>query len=82
MKNASGMLDGAISFVNGPMGQGFDLELRPTKVVSIEPKVGRMVIFPSWLNHMVYPFRCEGERRSLSGNIALFSKEHLKDETV
>ncbi|HAW74389.1 MAG TPA: hypothetical protein DCW74_01490 [Alteromonas australica] len=82
MKGASGMLDGAISFVNGPMGQGFDLELRPTKVLSIEPKVGRMVIFPSWLNHMVYPFRCEGERRSLAGNIALFSKEHLSHEKI
>ncbi len=32
------------------------------------PKVGKMLVFPSWLNHTVYPFYCEGERRSMSFN--------------
>ena len=36
------------------------------------PKVGKMLIFPSWLNHSVYPFYCEGERRSMSFNAFFF----------
>ena len=32
------------------------------------PEVGMMVIFPSWLKHSVYPFHCDGERRSMSFN--------------
>ena len=32
------------------------------------PEVGMMLVFPSWLKHSVYPFYCEGERRSMSFN--------------
>jgi hypothetical protein len=34
-----------------------------------------MIIFPHWLNHMVYPFDCDGERRSISGNITMMTEE-------
>ena len=34
----------------------------------IKPEVGKMLIFPKWLNHQVYPFFGEGERRTLSAN--------------
>ena len=27
------------------------------------------MIFPNWLNHMVYPFLCDGERITVAGNI-------------
>ena len=37
------------------------------------PKSGRVLIFPSWLKHSVYPFYCDGERRSMSFN-AYFTK--------
>lgn len=37
----------------------------------VRPRVGTLMIFPAWLLHTVYPFRCEGERRSLSFNIVL-----------
>ena len=37
------------------------------------PEVGKMYLFPSWLKHSVYPFYCEGERRSLYFN-AFFRK--------
>ena len=36
-------------------------------------EVGNIYLFPSWLKHSVYPFYCEGERRSLSFN-AFFRK--------
>ena len=34
-----------------------------------KPQVGDFYLFPSWLTHQVYPFRSEGERRSLAFNI-------------
>ena len=37
----------------------------------IRPKVGTLLMFPSWLPHTVYPFRSEGERRSVSFNMAI-----------
>ena len=33
-----------------------------------KPRVGQMLLFPSWLKHSVYPFYCDGERRSMSFN--------------
>jgi len=33
-----------------------------------KPEVGKMLVFPSWLKHSVYPFYSEGERRSMSFN--------------
>ena len=34
-----------------------------------KPKVGDFYLFHSWLTHQLYPFRSEGERRSLAFNI-------------
>ena len=35
----------------------------------VKPEVGDFYLFPSWLAHQVYPFRCEGERRSMAWNV-------------
>lgn len=35
----------------------------------LRPVVGNVYVFPSWLRHFVYPFACEGERRSMSFNL-------------
>tara|TARA_Y100000310_G_scaffold31763_1_gene30090 strand:- start:296 stop:946 length:651 start_codon:yes stop_codon:yes gene_type:complete len=37
----------------------------------VKPEVGDFYLFPSWLTHQVYPFRSEGERRSMSFNVHL-----------
>ena len=37
----------------------------------IKPRVGAFVMFPSWLQHTVYPFRGDGLRRSMSFNYIL-----------
>lgn len=39
-----------------------------THCVKIRPRVGDFFIFPGTLNHVVYPFRCGGNRRSFSMN--------------
>jgi hypothetical protein len=35
----------------------------------VRPEVGDFYLFPSWLPHQAYPFRSEGERRSMSFNV-------------
>ena len=41
----------------------------------VKPQIGDLYLFPSWLAHQVYPFRSKGERRSMSFNIHLKSKD-------
>jgi len=48
-----------------------------TTALNIIPEAGRLYLFPSSLNHQVYPFKGEGERRGISFNIDVISKEQL-----
>ena len=47
-----------------------------TEVIRMKPDInGYMVIFPSWLDHIVYPFyTSDKERISISGNIGFIPK--------
>ena len=47
-----------------------------------KPKVGEFYLFPSWLTHQVYPFRSEGERRSLAFNIHFTMDKPIKGVNV
>ena len=47
-----------------------------------KPEVGDFYLFPSWLAHQVYPFRCEGERRSMAFNVHFSTKEPIKGVNV
>jgi len=44
----------------------------------VKPEVGDFYLFPSWLAHQVYPFRCEGERRSMAFNVHFSTKGPVK----
>ncbi len=70
--NASGKQDGCTSFIGLSGGNVLDFHPRNTKVYY--PEVGKFLIFPSWLNHCVNPFNCDGERRTVAGNIKLKTK--------
>ena len=48
----------------------------------VKPKVGDFYLFPSWLTHQVYPFRSEGERRSLAFNIHFTMDNPVKGVNV
>ena len=39
------------------------------------PEVGAIYLFPSWLSHMVYPFKGEGERRTVASNLNCWEVE-------
>jgi hypothetical protein len=43
--------------------------LRPPQSFMMKPEVGKLLVFPSWLQHMVYPFKGEGERRTVASNL-------------
>ena len=48
----------------------------------VKPEVGDFYIFPSWLTHQVYPFRSEGERRSMAFNVHFSLENPLKGVNV
>ena len=59
--------DGDISFIHNSVGhRNFDIFEKG--IMSITPIAGLLVMFPSYLAHLVYPFIGEGERRCLPFN--------------
>ena len=48
----------------------------------VKPEVGDFYLFPSWLTHQVYPFRSEGERRSMAFNVHFSMENQLKGVNV
>ena len=65
--------DGQILFT----GMGGVDPFSTTMQYNILPEVGWLYLFPSSLNHQVYPFKGEGERRGISFNIDVISQEQL-----
>jgi len=74
--NASGCSDGFLEFTYGRNSTRDKEILKPTYATMFKPKVGTMYFFPSWLQHVVYPFRGEGERRTVAANFNCFPVEH------
>ena len=77
LDNASGNADGCLAFSYG-RNSLLDIErLAPPQSFIIKPEVGKMLMFPSWLTHMVYPFEGEGERRTVAANLNVWK---VKDD--
>ena len=73
--NSSGNADGCLAFSYG-RNSLLDVErLAPPQSFIIKPEVGKMLMFPSWLTHMVYPFEGEGERRTVAANLNVWKVE-------
>ena len=66
--------DGQIAFT----GMGDADPFMTTSLYNIQPTVGWFYLYPSTLNHQVYPFKGEGERRSIAFNVDFISKEQLE----
>ena len=80
LKNASGANDGFLGFVVGD-GDVHDAErLKFSGYTPVKPEVGVMYIFPSWVQHVVWPFFGDGERRSVATNVNMFSFSGLSPE--
>ena len=66
--------DGQILFT----GMGGVDPFSTTMQYNIQPEVGMLYLFPSTLNHQVYPFKGKGERRGISFNADVISKEQFE----
>ena len=75
--NDSGACDGFLAFTYGRNEIMNTERLRPPQSITLQPKVGRQLMFPSWMQHMVYPFFGEGERRTVAANLNCWKKEEL-----
>ena len=72
---ASGACDGYLAFNYG-RNEIMNVErLRPPQSFEVQPEVGKLYLFPSWLSHMVYPFKGEGERRTVASNLNCWEVE-------
>ena len=65
--------DGQIVFT----GMGGADPFSTTVQFNLPPQVGWLYLFPSSLNHQVYPFKGAGERRGISFNVDVISKEQM-----
>jgi hypothetical protein len=77
--NSGGGYDGFLQFHFGQTSiRGLE-ELRPALCKTIKPEVGKLLFFPSWCQHTVYPFEGPGERRTVAGNLNMFPLSVLDD---
>ena len=67
--NASGHSDGCLAFSYGRNSLIDTDRLFPPQSAVVKPEVGVQYLFPSGLQHMVYPFFGEGERRTVAANL-------------
>tara|TARA_R110002012_G_scaffold70280_1_gene181153 strand:- start:62 stop:769 length:708 start_codon:yes stop_codon:yes gene_type:complete len=80
--NESGHSDGCIAFQYGLNSIIDNERLRPAQSFVMTPEVGKLLVFPSWLQHMVYPFKGEGERRTIASNLNCFDVQQPLPEEV
>jgi hypothetical protein len=73
MYNASRHCDGNLIFRYGETCAIDPERLKPSQQINVIPSVGKLLMFPSWLNHMVYPFEGKGERRTIAGNLNVWA---------
>ena len=76
-----GATDGCTYFTWGNNTGADHLTLKPKTDRYVVPKVGKFLIFPSWLNHSVAPFYGSGERRTLSANFRVPFSANAKSES-
>jgi len=78
---SSGVCDGYIAFQYGRNEIMNTDRLRPPQSFVMQPEVGKLLVFPSWLQHMVYPFKGEGERRTVASNLNCWDMQEQPTET-
>ena len=69
VKNKMIKTNGTIDFINGQRN------FLSKSIYNLNPKVGDLVLFPSYLMHNTYPFNIDGERRSFSFNVKILFKK-------
>ena len=80
--NASGDSDGCLAFNYGRNSMQDIERLRPPQSAVFKPEVGKLLMFPSWLQHMVYPFKSKEERRTVAANLNAWMQDGEKVSTT
>ena len=80
--NASGHSDGCLAFNYGRNSMQDIERLRPPQSAVFKPEVGKLLMFPSWLQHMVYPFKSKEERRTVAANLNAWTQNGEKVSTT
>jgi len=80
--NESGHSDGCIAFQYGQVSVIDSERLKPAQSFVMTPEVGKLLLFPSWLQHMVYPFKGKGERRTIASNLNCWDVQQPTPEEV
>ena len=76
---AHGLNDG-LTYFNCGQSTGHDIyDLVCTNKLAVRPTVGDLWLFPKWLEHGVYPFRGQGERRTLAANVNIWFGKGKED---
>ena len=79
LTEATGQCDGWTQLIWGQNTRKELYELKHQEQEYIMPIVGKLILFPHWLNHQVMPFFGEGERRTLSCNFNVYD---TKEESM
>ena len=74
LNGAHGNNDGKTCFYYGNSGYDDFYNWKYPTGITLDPKVGQLFIFPKWMQHLVYPFRGEGERRTLAANVNIWAE--------
>ena len=80
--NASGDSDGCLAFNYGRNSMSDIERLRPPQSAVFRPEEGKLLMFPSWLQHMVYPFKSKEERRTVAANLNAWTQNGEKVSTT
>ena len=80
--HASGDSDGCLAFNYGRNSMQDIERLRPPQSAVFKPEVGKLLMFPSWLQHMVYPFKSKEERRTVAANLNAWIQDGEKVSTA
>ena len=80
LHRASGIIDGWTQFTWG-LNSAQDLfRLKCQSQEAIQPAEGKLLIWPNWLDHEVFPFFGEGERRTFVANFNIFDSMQEKQK--
>ena len=80
LNHASGLIDGWTQFT-WELNSSQDLfRMKCQSQEAVQPAEGRLLIWPNWLDHEVFPFFGEGERRTFVANFNIFDSIQEKEK--
>ena len=79
LKHNSGYSDGMTHLIWGVSTSDDWRRLKYPTETFYQPKVGRAIFFPHWLQHSVFPHYSRQERRTLSANFNVFFEEDINN---